>query len=383
MTPSPYSTSEQARSPAFSASLLIMIGIVLATFCVIHGGLSIIQSARHASLPGVLLGSVVIAAGLGGCGLLCGLAWLITRPVFWKRLAGPARPLEPHGEGDEDADHSQLHWPVMTATLQHEHEAILQLSERIEQLMARIDEVESTVMLSPDELRQRRTERQSQRLEQFRSRIREAMDQQDFAQAQHVLDELAREQPGREEVASLQARLDQARNQAEGEQFSNAVQRVEDLMAVSRFEEALEAARRLRDAHPDAKGAEALVGRVQREHDAYRDERRSRLYRQVEKLVTARQWGKAVQSAEEFLDAYPDAKEAELVRVQMDTLRENARIEEVRAYRDRIRDYIERRRFSEAIELAQEVIRDHPDTAAAQELRQQLPRLKQLAADRI
>ncbi|MFP4216534.1 MAG: tetratricopeptide repeat protein [Phycisphaerae bacterium] len=383
MTPAPYSTSEQVRPPALSASLLIMAGIVLATLSVIYGGLIITQSARIGSVSGVLLGCLTMAGGLGGCGLLCGLAWLITRPVFWKRLAPPVGPANPPPDGEEDADHSQLHWPVMTATLQHEHQAILNLSERIEQLMTRIDEIESTVMLSPEELQQRRTQRQSERIEQYRSQIREAMEQQDFAQARHVLDELAREEPGGGEVESLLAELEEARNQAEGEQFSNAVQRVEDLMAVSRFEQALEAARRLRDAHPDAKGAQALVDRVQREHDAYRDERRSRLYGQVEKLVTARRWGKAVQAAEEFLEAYPDAPEAELVGVQMDTLRENARIEEVRAYRDRIRDYIERRRFSEAIELAREVIRDHPDTAAAQELRQQLPRLKQLAADKI
>jgi outer membrane protein assembly factor BamD (BamD/ComL family) len=237
-------------------------------------------------------------------------------------------------------------------------------------------------MLPPEQLQEKRTRRQQEKVDQFRNRIHQAMNKQDFAEAQHILDEFAQTDIAGEEVGEIQQELEAARSEAEGEQFSKAVARVEDLMAVSRFEEALESARALRNAHPDARGAEALVQRVQREHDAYRKERRARLYGRVEKMVTARKWRKAVEAAEEFLDAYPDTAEAELVGVQMDTLRDNARIEEVRGYRDRIRDLIERRRFAEAIELAQDVIRDYPDTAAAQELRQQLPRLEQLAADK-
>lgn len=371
--------SQRPSPPGFSAALLIMLGIVVATACAFYGGIVFVQGAAAGRILDVLQGVSIVGGGLAACGLLCGLAWIITRPVFWKRLVGPGpRPDTEH----EHQEHSDLHWPVMTATLQQERQTILDLSRRIDELMARIDEIEWTVMLPPEELQARRTQRQQEKIDRFTSQIRDAIDEQDFAQAQHVLDGLAGTGLAPDRVEALQTELRELRQQAEGEQFSNAVQRVEDLMAVSRFEEALEAARRLRDAHPDAKGAQALVERVQREHDAYRNERRARLYGEVEKLVTARRWSKAVEAAEEFLEAYPDASEAELVRVQMDTLRENARIEEVRRCRDRIRDFIERRRFSEAIDLARDVIRDYPDTAAAQELRQQLPRLEQLAADK-
>jgi hypothetical protein len=41
---------------------------------------------------------------------------------------------------------------------------------------------------------------------------------------------------------------------------------------------------------------------------------------------------------------------------------------------------IGRQRYSQALELAREVVRDYPETAAAQELSQQMDRLAQRAA---
>lgn len=375
MTTPPPSMSEKPGPPTLGAAALTVAGIAVATACFFYGMVVLVQGARRGAFSGVLQGAAVIAAGLAACGVLAALAWLIVRPIVWGSRAVPPAT----GQAQE---HEEVHWPVMTATLNREHQAVVELSRQIEQLMGRMDEIEQTLLLGPDELAARREQQKKKAGEQLQQRFREAMEQQDYAQAGHVLEEFAASGLVDDCVERLRQELREARNQAESEQFSRAVEHVEDLMAVSRFEQALESARELQTAHPDAKGAAALVERVQREHDTYRNERRARLYGEVEKFVTARRWTKAVEAAETFLDAYPDAPEAELVRVQMDTLHENARIEEVRSYRDRIRDFIERRRFAEAIDLAREVIREFPDTTAAQELRQQLPRLEQLAADK-
>ena len=61
------------------------------------------------------------------------------------------------------------------------------------------------------------------------------------------------------------------------------------------------------------------------------------------------------------------------------TIQDNARIEEVREIRDQIRDLINRRRYGEAVEAAEAVVRRFPDTRAAIELGRQLNRLRELA----
>ncbi|KKK89020.1 hypothetical protein LCGC14_2737320, partial [marine sediment metagenome] len=69
---------------------------------------------------------------------------------------------------------------------------------------------------------------------------------------------------------------------------------------------------------------------------------------------------------------YPDSPEATHLSAQMQTLRDNARIEEVRELRDQIRDMLERRRYAEAVKVAEEVMDRYPETQAAAELRGQI-----------
>ena len=63
----------------------------------------------------------------------------------------------------------------------------------------------------------------------------------------------------------------------------------------------------------------------------------------------------------------------------LSTIQDNARLEEVRELRDQIRDLIERRRYADAIEYAQDLIQRFPDTKAAEELGRQMARLRELA----
>jgi outer membrane protein assembly factor BamD (BamD/ComL family) len=124
-----------------------------------------------------------------------------------------------------------------------------------------------------------------------------------------------------------------------------------------------------------------MLDRVRREGQAYRAEQRATMYQRIEQAAMRRRWREAVEAARAFLDAHGDSPEAEPVRLQMPTLEDNARLEAVRELRDRIRDLINRRRFAEAASLARELIERYPDTAAAEDLRGQLPRLDELAAE--
>ena len=177
----------------------------------------------------------------------------------------------------------------------------------------------------------------------------------------------------------MKRRLDEARAEAKATDLRDTMRRTEDLMAVGDFAQALGAVRELVQRCPDSPEAAELLARVEREERAFTSEQRKRLYGRIEKSVQQRNWSAAVEAAEKLLEAYPDSSEAELVGAQMQTLRTNARIEGVRVLRDRIRDLIERRRYFEAVDLAQKVIREYPESAAAKDLRRQLPKLEERA----
>ena len=151
-------------------------------------------------------------------------------------------------------------------------------------------------------------------------------------------------------------------------------------MALARFDQAEVEAGELAGRHPELAEARHLLETVQREAAAFRAERRSRLYAQIKRFADAKQWRHALDTAQRLVAAHPECPEAKEADAMMSTLRENAKIEQVREMRDRLTDMVRRRRFAEALEIARDVIDQFPDSQAAIELQSQLPRLVELAA---
>ena len=85
--------------------------------------------------------------------------------------------------------------------------------------------------------------------------------------------------------------------------------------------------------------------------------------------------------ARTLLDEYPDSAEATAVRGQMETLEANAEIETRQELENEIKDLIKHRRFAEALDLANQVITNYPESPQAEALRSQLPRLRQRAEE--
>jgi len=250
---------------------------------------------------------------------------------------------------------------------------------QLQAILAELRELNLNLLLSDAQRqlkRQHFVQRQERRL---RERFEHALGGGDLAEAESALDRFARAIPDSAELAGMRQRLEEARSAAESRDLAQAQRQAEDLMAVGEFEQAAAVAEKLLARHPGSTGAIALVARVRREREAYVTEHRQRLYRKVEVEAGARRWRAALKAAEELLEAYPAGPEAESVRSQMETLRSNARIEEARELRDRILEMINRRRFSEALELARDLVGRFPDTAAAAELTRQMARLEELA----
>jgi hypothetical protein len=206
-----------------------------------------------------------------------------------------------------------------------------------------------------------------------------AIDAADFARADQIIEALAEKLPGDENVQPLRERLDNARQVARGEEIDFVTRRVSDLMAVGAFDQAEAEARSLDRRYPNDPASADLLNRVRREGRMFHDERRQRMYNEVARLAEARQWRQALQAARLYVQTFPYGAGADVVGAMLATMEDNARIEEVRELRDHIRDLLERRRYAEAVKCAGDVIGRFPDTRAAEELGQQMNRLRELA----
>ncbi|MCY2925987.1 MAG: hypothetical protein NT031_11215, partial [Planctomycetota bacterium] len=76
---------------------------------------------------------------------------------------------------------------------------------------------------------------------------------------------------------------------------------------------------------------------------------------------------------------HPRSHQAEEIQPTMLRREENARIEEVRELRDRVADLIERKRFGEAVEVAEDLIHRFPDTQVAGQLTREIDKLRKRA----
>ena len=164
--------------------------------------------------------------------------------------------------------------------------------------------------------------------------------------------------------------------QEAAELFSAQKKRIENMMAVAQFAWAEKLAQALLATLPHSDQAEAMLETVRRESTAFRTEQQSRLFAEFQKCTESRQWLKAQAIGEQLIEKYPASEEGQTIAASMDTVAKNAHFEEARTLRDRIGDLIKRKRYAEAIEIAEDIIRRFPNTQVAKQLRLLLPDLK-------
>lgn len=252
-------------------------------------------------------------------------------------------------------------------------------ADRFEAILAQLHELNDNLMMTDAQRRRKAQDLVERRAGRLKQQAEDALSAGDFVEAEKALENLLHLEPDSLEIPVLRERVVQARSEVEVGDTAEAGKQVENLMATSDFAGAQTVVEALLAKHPDSSRVADLLARVRREREAFVSEQRLEMYRKIEKEASARHWHSALEAARKFLDAYPDGAEADAVRMQLSTIIDNARIEEVRRIRDHIRDLITRRRFGEAVELAGDVIKRFPETAAATELRGQMSRLQERA----
>jgi tetratricopeptide (TPR) repeat protein len=247
------------------------------------------------------------------------------------------------------------------------------------QLLRQLSELNANVLLTEEQRQEKHRNMLLKMASDLSGEIESALMERRFDDAGDLVHRLEEVDPRHDRLGVFHEQVEVGQEEQVRELISGQVRRAGDLMSVSRFDEAVEVAQNLHRTYPQSREADELLSRVQREASTYHTEQRRRLFSIIQEHSQARHWKQALAGAHKLLETYADSEEAQKIRTMMPTFVDNARIQEVREYRDKIVDLMERHRYSEAVELARHVVDNYPETTAAEELRTQLPRWHELA----
>ncbi len=202
----------------------------------------------------------------------------------------------------------------------------------------------------------------------------------EWSAARRAVAELIKRYPDAPEGRQAHDRVEQAAAKAEAQDLKNTTNRVEELMSISSWDRAVSLAEEMVGKHPTSVKARQLLDRVQREHRLFSQEQVRRLVMDIERAVERHRYREALSLATSFVDAYPETHEAINLRTQLTQLRGNAEVEERKQLEEEIKELVHRRRFHEALDLAGKVIDTYPTSPQAKALREQIPRMREAAA---
>lgn len=159
--------------------------------------------------------------------------------------------------------------------------------------------------------------------------------------------------------------------------FAREREKIESLMSIARWDDALSAAERLAGEFPDRPEAAVMLDRVRRERSVFVEGLAERLYEQVKQASARRQWRRAHSAARRLVEEVPAHRRAVKVRAMLDTLAANAEVEERQEREEQIQLMIRSHRLPEAIELSEQLIAEYPRSPQARSLRELLPKLRE------
>lgn len=324
--------------------------------------------AVDAPFISLLLGQLILGATLGG--LLLGLAALLRYAHVLLR-----------GIRTTDANTAEVDRPVTYAVepespaddgaARSDEEAATGLSqEAATKILAVLNEIRDLALVPPDErepaLQRIRTSQQ----QQAAAAIVDAINMRQLARARTLLAEARAVHCDATTFERLAEKINQASRRNEPLDYARNKRLVEESIAEGRWAVAERYVRDLCLDHSDS----ALCRQL------WDDTRRARLHAHVLESASAHHWVEALAAANEFLERFPDSIEAEALRGQLDTLRENADIAQRKHYESRFKELIGGRHYGEALRLANKLIELFPESPQAGALRAQVPVLERHVA---
>jgi hypothetical protein len=151
---------------------------------------------------------------------------------------------------------------------------------------------------------------------------------------------------------------------------------VEGLVAAGDLDAAAAAIAAFASAHPEAPEPADLSRRVDEQRRKRRIEQADRLAERAEQAARTERWREAHRLASELVANYPDTPPADFARAGLETLKRNAEIEERRQLEEQFVELVSRRQWADALEVAERVLHDWPNSPQAEALRERLPRIR-------
>lgn len=239
-----------------------------------------------------------------------------------------------------------------------------------------LEEIRDNVLLTDEERHARRLEQLAIERRQRTTQVEQALGAGLFHRARTLVQEMQQRLGNDEATRQLADRVERTASEAEARDVAMAAKQCEDLMGLTSWEQAVRIAQDLVGRHPQSDRARALLDRVTRERERHEQQHRTRLFNEVQRSVSERQWRRALVAARELMAAYPGTPEAQTIVAQKDTLETNAQIEHRKELETRYKEYCETRRYAEALALARQVISEYPNSPQAQVMRAQIAHLE-------
>jgi TolA-binding protein len=348
--------------------------------------------AQSVPTPALFIGPLLtLAAGVAFAGLLEGIARLLSQPAG---VAGPApvvnterltaAVLQLQGSLPPLFDELRLTLQPPTPAPDPALAAPAAAGEMttdgyLDRMVKLLEEMKDLSMLDDAQRQQRRKQVMDRRK---LSRLEDAgrlIHHQEWAQADALLHLLESLHPGDPEVLARRNELDDARTMVQSVEWDKLGGQVEDLMALSNYEEAVHITSHFLDQFPGHPDCQALLQRVQRERSTYLEGHATVLYDQIKSAVENRQWRTALEGIQQFLENFPEHPRADKIRVQVRPIQKNAEIEERHELEVRIRELVTARQYTEAADMAEDLLQRFPESTQAAHLAEILPKLRERA----
>jgi len=345
--------------------IAVLVGVVTLAGL---GGAMVVLSRRGDSIHSIdaLLFTGVLVLGL--------TAWAVTTAAIlvvrqFDRLASHINSLDQRTAilAEQAIDRAQLETAIKT------------LHDDLTNTRKDLQEIRELLML-PNELRERRFQALVERESKRRLAAAEGfINSRDFHRARRELAVLTKRFGQNDRIRDAEKKLEQAADAVRGQDIADVTTRIEELMTITQWEEAVRAAQELGEKYPEAIEPQRLIEHVERERNLFEEKHRKRLYEEIQQFVNQRRWREAERAAERFIETFPTGADTDLLHQQMETLKANAEIEIRQQLERHIKEYMKQKQYWDALELARRLINEYPFSPQADALRNQLGQLEELA----
>jgi hypothetical protein len=274
---------------------------------------------------------------------------------------------------------------ALSANIENDRRAAMNPPEFENDSLARIEEmlreVRELSLLGDADRRVRLSHHLEQRKRIMARQIMDLINSHEFARAEKILIDLEGQFPNDAYAQGCRRDLEGARRETETKLVRIGREKIEHLMAIGSWDQALAAVNKLVEDFPKNTESRELLKRVAHERETLIDANAQSSYEEIRRLIDQRQWRPALTGVQKLLAKYPMHHRAQQMRQQLRTIQENADIEERQEAEVQIQEMIRAGQFRDAIDLAEDITRRFPGSPQAEAIEELLPRLQELAGE--